>query len=124
MAKANDRQVGGDHYKGDSQHWDWAWKNELDYFQGQITKYVARWRDKNGLQDLEKAQHFLEKYIELVKAETKIPVGLRLNDCTLGPRTDCSCGHEGHGKDCPLWGAEPDSNYVDQDRDSRGKTPQ
>ena len=62
---ANDRQVGGDHYKGDSQHWDWAWDNDLDYFQGQITKYVARWKDKNGIQDLQKAQHFLEKYIEL-----------------------------------------------------------
>lgn len=29
-----------------------------------MTKYVSRWRRKNGLQDLEKARHFLEKLIE------------------------------------------------------------
>jgi hypothetical protein len=32
---------------------------------GCITKYVERYQDKNGLQDLEKAQHFLQKLIEL-----------------------------------------------------------
>ena len=77
---ANDRQVGGQHYKKETgvwvtcscgkrtfvplQHWDIARIFRLDYFQGQITKYVMRWRDKNGKQDLEKALHFVEKYIE------------------------------------------------------------
>lgn len=66
---ANDRQVGGSHYGGGAQqHWDMVVQHELDYFQGQITKYVMRWKAKNGLQDLEKAQHFLEKYIEEIKA--------------------------------------------------------
>ena len=66
---ANDHMVGGDHYqKQKIQHWDFVAANNLDYFQGQITKYVARWKDKNGLQDLEKAKHFLEKYTELIKA--------------------------------------------------------
>jgi hypothetical protein len=36
----------------------------LDYFQGQITKYLFRWRQKGGVRDLEKARHFLDKYIE------------------------------------------------------------
>ena len=66
---ANERQVGGSHYGGGTQqHWDMVVQHELDYFQGQITKYVMRWKAKNGLQDLEKAQHFLEKYIEEIKA--------------------------------------------------------
>lgn len=66
---ANDRQVGGSHYGGGTQqHWDMVVQHDLDYFQGQITKYVMRWKAKNGLQDLEKAQHFLEKYIEEIKA--------------------------------------------------------
>lgn len=65
---ANDRQVGGEHYMGSIQHWDFAAQRGYDYFQGQITKYVDRWKNKNGLQDLKKAQHFLEKYIELVEA--------------------------------------------------------
>jgi hypothetical protein len=65
---ANERQIGGDHYKtGPIQHWDIVAQHELDYFQGQITKYVMRWKLKGGIQDLEKAQHFLEKYVELAK---------------------------------------------------------
>jgi hypothetical protein len=72
MAKpksANERQVGGTHYKrpGAIEHWDIVWQWNLDYYQGQITKYVMRWREKGGSADLEKAQHFLQKYIELVK---------------------------------------------------------
>ena len=66
---ANDRQVGGKHFKSELQHWDWVWANELDYFQGQITKYVMRWKLKGGVEDLKKAQHFLEKYIELIEKE-------------------------------------------------------
>lgn len=66
-AEANRRQVGGSHYRTESgrQHWDLVNEFGLDYFQGQITKYVMRWRDKNGVQDLEKARHFLDKYIEI-----------------------------------------------------------
>ena len=66
MSKANDRQVSGEHYNIPMQHWDFVYANGLDYFQGQITKYVVRWKMKNGVEDLKKAQHFLEKYIELV----------------------------------------------------------
>jgi lipopolysaccharide biosynthesis regulator YciM len=65
---ANDRQVAGEHYKGTIQHWDFVVAQNLDYFQAQITKYVSRHKKKNGLQDLEKAKHFLEKYIEVVQS--------------------------------------------------------
>lgn len=67
---SNSRQVGGNHYAkhGNLQHWDVVAKFNLDYFQGQITKYVMRWKDKGGVQDLEKARHFLDKYIEVAKA--------------------------------------------------------
>ena len=68
---ANSKQVGGQHYKTPIQHWDFVHANDLDYFQGQITKYVCRWRRKNGVQDLRKAQHFLEKYIELAEEQDK-----------------------------------------------------
>ncbi len=63
---ANERQVAGSHYKtGGEEHWDRVARLGLDYFQAQITKYVERWRKKNGIEDLRKAQHFLEKYIEV-----------------------------------------------------------
>lgn len=71
---ANDRQVGGQHYKGEGkvEHWDIVAQHSLDYFQGQITKYVMRWRAKGGVQDLEKARHFLDKYIELERAKEAV----------------------------------------------------
>lgn len=70
MSKANDRQPGGDHYikYGDLQPWDITALLQLDFFQGNILKYLIRWKDKNGLDDLEKCAHYIQKYIELVKA--------------------------------------------------------
>lgn len=68
---ANESQVGGSHYKNvtrsGQQHWDMAWDFRLDFFQYQITKYLFRWRDKHGLEDLEKAKHFLDKYLEIAR---------------------------------------------------------
>jgi hypothetical protein len=70
--KANDRQVGGSHYKtGGLQHWDLVEMFGWDYFQGQITKYLMRWRKKNGLEDLEKARHYLDKYIEVERGKAE-----------------------------------------------------
>ena len=67
--RANSRQVGGDHYGGGAiQHWDLAVMFKWNWAQYQITKYVMRYLKKNGLQDLEKAQHFLQKLIEEIKA--------------------------------------------------------
>lgn len=65
--EANERQVGGNHYKnpGKAEHWDLVAMYDWDYFQGQITKYLMRWRKKNGIEDLEKAAHYLQKYIDV-----------------------------------------------------------
>ncbi len=64
---ANDKQIGGNHYKkGGEEHLDRQWRlYGRGYFVGCITKYVERYHEKNGVQDLQKAQHFLEKLIEL-----------------------------------------------------------
>lgn len=67
---ANDKQVGGDHYKKagatGEEHWDRQYRLfGPGYFVGCATKYIERYRDKNGKQDLEKAIHFVEKLIEL-----------------------------------------------------------
>lgn len=62
---ANDRQVGGTHYKLGRQHWDYVQRSLGGrYLEGTITKYIARWRKKNGVEDLNKALHYLEKLIE------------------------------------------------------------
>ena len=66
MKKANDDQIGGNHYKDKIiQPWDFIAANELGYFEGNIVKYVSRWRDKGGMVDLKKAKHYLDKLIEL-----------------------------------------------------------
>lgn len=69
MANANDKQVSGTHYKKNAiQPWDYVAANNLGYFEGSAVKYLTRWKDKGGIADLEKAVHFIEKLIELEKA--------------------------------------------------------
>lgn len=63
---ANNHQVGGSHYTAKSiQPWDYIASNNLGYFEGNIVKYVSRWRDKGGIEDLRKARHYLDKLIEV-----------------------------------------------------------
>lgn len=38
--------------------------NELPYAEGNIIKYVMRWRDKNGIEDLKKARRYIDMLIE------------------------------------------------------------
>ena len=74
---ANDRQVAGDHYnKRPIQHWDFVAGHDYGYLEGQVTKYLFRWRDKNGRQDLEKAAHFLQKLAEVAEADNA-PIQIR-----------------------------------------------
>jgi len=63
--KPNEMQVAGNHYASEYQHWDFV-ADALGglYLEGQITKYICRWRKKNGIQDLEKALHFTHKLVE------------------------------------------------------------
>jgi hypothetical protein len=58
-------QVGGDHYMDRAiQPWDYIISNDLGFLEGNIIKYVTRWKDKGGVDDLRKAQHYLAKLIE------------------------------------------------------------
>lgn len=64
MSTASERQIGGSHYKAGFQHWDYVHWTQLPYLPAQASKYLTRWKKKNGLQDLEKALHFMDKFIE------------------------------------------------------------
>lgn len=58
-------QVGGDHYKKLTiQPMRYSMKNNLDPCQHTIIKYVTRFREKGGIQDLEKAKHVIDMLIE------------------------------------------------------------
>lgn len=70
MSGSNQFQIGGDHYKKQAiQPWDYITANNIPYLEGNVIKYVSRWRDKGGIADLEKAKHYIEKLIELESRE-------------------------------------------------------
>ena len=63
-------QVGGDHYsKLAIQPVEYITKNKLSYLQGNVIKYVTRYKDKNGVEDLQKAKHYINLLIELEGAK-------------------------------------------------------
>ena len=59
------KQVGGDHYsKYAIQPTEYIIKNKLNFCEGNVVKYVTRWRDKGGVDDLRKAKHYIDMLIE------------------------------------------------------------
>ena len=58
------KQVGGDHYLKAIQPWDIIRAWDLNYWEGNIVKYVLRHQGKGKVEDLEKAKHYLEYLIE------------------------------------------------------------
>ena len=71
MTKTNSYQIGGDHYASKPiQPWDAmeAWMSKeafAGFLRGNCIKYLARFMDKNGIEDLMKCQHYLAKLIEI-----------------------------------------------------------
>jgi len=63
--KATDKQIGGSHYDMAIQPIDFIVKNGLDFCEGNVIKYVCRHEFKNGVEDIDKAIHYLELLKEL-----------------------------------------------------------
>ena len=62
---ALDTQVGGSHYKDMAiQPMEYSMANQLDACQHTAIKYITRFREKGGIQDLEKAKHVIDMLIE------------------------------------------------------------
>jgi hypothetical protein len=58
-------QVGGSHYKTLAiEPSEYAIKNGLGFAEGNIVKYVTRYKMKGGVEDLNKAKHYIEMLIE------------------------------------------------------------
>ena len=60
-----DNQVGGDHYQMPIQPVEFIHKNGLGFIVGNVVKYVVRYKQKNGIEDLKKASHYLDMLIEM-----------------------------------------------------------
>lgn len=132
---ANERQVGGSHYKGAPvQHWDFVLMHQIPYMEAQVIKYVMRWRKKNGVEDLRKAAHFIEKLIEweVQDIETRNALcdkkGFARDDAPVSELEKIMAEAEGYNKspahqilekmqcddDC---GEGPGASYVDPDNE-------
>ena len=63
--KSLDKQIKGNHYlKFTIQPAEFINKNGLLWAEGNVIKYVCRWREKNGVEDLKKAIRYIELLIE------------------------------------------------------------
>lgn len=59
-------QISGDHYKTLAiQPVEYIHANKIPFMEGSAIKYLTRWRNKGGIDDLKKAKHFIELLIEL-----------------------------------------------------------
>lgn len=74
------KQIGGDHYQAEYQHWDWVIDAGLGYLDGNATKYIPRWKKKGGLNDLLKAKSYIDKmlnrYVNVARSREDIPADI------------------------------------------------
>lgn len=71
---ALDTQIGGDHYKSMKiQPMEYSMQNGLDACQHTAIKYITRFRQKGGIQDLEKAKHCIDMLIQFELGHTPTP---------------------------------------------------
>lgn len=80
LDNANARQVAGNHYASADgiQHWDLIDEYNVGYLEGCASKYVTRWRKKDGPVALEKAAHFMQKLYERRSAQTFSQIAPRM----------------------------------------------
>ena len=72
MSTVKNIQVGGDHYvKRGIQPFEYTLANDLGGLEHTVLKYITRWKDKGGVEDLKKAAHTLQFLIEYHEGEEK-----------------------------------------------------
>ena len=80
------KQVGGSHYKKVKiQPIEYILANGLAFCEGNIVKYVTRWRDKDGVKDLQKIIHYAEFLIEEHEREQREKSSEAAQSCGQGP---------------------------------------
>lgn len=67
------QQVGGSHYKNMTiQPVEFIEKNNLGFCAGNVIKYICRYKNKNGIEDLKKARHYIDLLIEIETADISL----------------------------------------------------
>ena len=58
--KSLETQIAGQHYKNQKiQPIEYILENKLPFIEGNIVKYITRWREKGGIEDLKKVKHYV-----------------------------------------------------------------
>jgi hypothetical protein len=66
------KQVDGSHYKDmQIQPIIYIYANNIPFIEGNVIKYVSRWKNKNGIKDLEKARHLIDMLIEFESTQSQ-----------------------------------------------------
>ena len=66
------KQIDGSHYKDMTiQPIIYIYANKIPFIEGNIIKYVSRWKNKNGIKDLEKARHLIDMLIEFETSQSQ-----------------------------------------------------
>lgn len=115
-----DTQEGGSHYKKLAiQPMQYALANGLDYGQSNVVKYVTRFKDKHGKQDLLKARHCIDLLIAHYYPDTpdQVPVTpqvildaigstyiVPVEKCDTAQKSDCEHRTENGCVGCVKWG--------------------
>ena len=83
---AIDEQMGGDHYRKMAiQPIQFITANNLGFCEGNIIKYVCRWPQKGGVEDLKKARHYIDLLIESQSVRGPRPGTVVLTDKNMVP---------------------------------------
>ena len=70
---ASDRQVGGNHYHNNGiQPIHYILANDLGFCEGNVVKYITRYKHKGGIEDLDKVIHYVELLKESLSEEDSI----------------------------------------------------
>jgi hypothetical protein len=113
MGSTNE-QVGGSHYKDmPIQPIEFIVANDIPYREANVIKYIVRWRNKNGLEDLMKARHYIDMLIdnEVVSDETSRV--LKTNRASRNPSdiaNQLSSGYVEHDKLGRVHSGDADSS--------------
>ena len=73
MIDALQVQIGGEHYRDQKiQPIEYIHANNLPFIEGCVVKYITRWREKGGIQDLQKVRHYLDLLMQLEGANDQL----------------------------------------------------
>lgn len=113
---ALDKQEGGGHYKGKAiQPVQYIHANGLGFCEGNVVKYITRWREKGGKADLLKVIHYVELLMELEGlADTPEPAA-QIDDESDRQKAVEQNGNDGAVYDDPWYGAPEWARFKAQD---------